>query len=35
MLKWLATGYNIDQNNNVPLAETEQSQPGKYNLVIF
>lgn len=35
MLKSLTTGYTIDQNNAVPLAETEENQLGTYNLVIF
>lgn len=35
MLKVLATSHSIDQNNEVPLAGAEQSQPGKCNLVIF
>lgn len=31
MLKLLATGYTIDQNNDVPLAETEKNQLGTHN----
>lgn len=28
MLKLLATGHTIDQNNDVPLAETEKKSSG-------
>lgn len=28
MLKLLATGYTIDQDNGVPVAETEKNQLG-------